>query len=175
MSDHAHLKVKMLSSPRYLGGVRDLVAGVARSLGFTDAAKSQIALAVDEALCNVINHGYSRAADKPIWVSVWPLADDGVLGPGIKIVIEDEAKQVEPEQIKSRDLADIRPGGLGVHIIRETMDEAVYEKRPTAGMKLTIVKRHRSPKTRIDAGPGGCGCDTGGQPGSSHGAAPGQR
>jgi anti-sigma regulatory factor (Ser/Thr protein kinase) len=64
---------------------------------------------------------------------------------GVRIVIEDEARQVDPTRMKSRDLEDIRPGGLGVHIIREVMDEAVYEKRAPVGMRLTMVKHAPRP------------------------------
>ncbi|MDX2017896.1 MAG: ATP-binding protein [Planctomycetota bacterium] len=134
---HAPIRLEMLSQPMYLAGARDLVSAVAKRLGFTDLSCSQIALAVDEALCNIIRHGYQRRTDGPIWISLWPLESPAAL----KIVIEDEARQVDPATIKSRDLADIRPGGLGVHIIKEVMDEVTYEHRPVAGMRLTLVKR----------------------------------
>ncbi|QOJ01479.1 MAG: ATP-binding protein [Phycisphaeraceae bacterium] len=164
--DRPHLKLEMLSNPLYLSGARELVSSVARRLGFADQACSQIALALDEALCNVIRHGYGRRPDGPIWVEVWPLCPahaDGcgsgacVAGEptppealcngsapeavgGIRIVIEDEARQVDPATIKGRKLEEIRPGGLGVHIIREVMNQVIYEKRGESGMRLTMVK-----------------------------------
>jgi len=138
-----HLRLQMLSNPLYLSGARDLVSSVAKRLGFADAACGQIALAVDEALCNVMRHGYDRREDAPIWISVTPFCD--ALGEAIRIVIEDEARQVDPSIIKSRDLENIRPGGLGVHIIKEVMDEAKYEKRERIGMRLTLIK-HKAPK-----------------------------
>ena len=95
-----------------------------------------MALAVDEALCNVIRHGYDSAQDRPIWVRLWPEGERG-----LRIVIEDEAKQVDPATIRSRDLEEIRPGGLGVHIMHEIMDEVTFEKRDSVGMRLTLVKR----------------------------------
>ena len=55
-------------------------------------------------------------------------------------MIEDEAAQVDPAAMQGRELDDVRPGGLGVHIIREVMDEVVYSKRETKGMRLTMVK-----------------------------------
>ena len=55
-------------------------------------------------------------------------------------MIEDEARQVSPEQMRGRELEDIKPGGLGVHIIKEIMDEVTYEQRPNQGMRLTLVK-----------------------------------
>ncbi|MEM9066169.1 MAG: ATP-binding protein [Planctomycetota bacterium] len=137
-----HIHLRVCSDPLYLSGVRDMVGAVARRLGFDDLGCSQIALAVDEALCNVIRHGYESAADRPIWISLWPeaLGAEGA-SPGITLLIEDEAKQIEPDQIKGRELEDIRPGGLGVHIIREVMDEVEFAKRERVGMRLRLVKR----------------------------------
>lgn len=133
-----HVTVEMLSNPVYLSGARQLVSSVAQRLGFDEMSCSQIALAVDEALCNVIRHGYDRALDRPIWLSLWPVEEGRG---GLRIVIEDEAKQVDLDAIRSRKLEDVRPGGLGVHIIREVMDEVKYERREGAGMRLTLVKR----------------------------------
>jgi serine/threonine-protein kinase RsbW len=139
------IRLEMVSDPVYLSGARELVSSVARRLGFHEEACSQIALAIDEALCNIIRHGYDRRKDGPIWMSLFPMeGGPGSKGtPGLTIVVEDEARQVDPEQIRSRDLDEIRPGGLGVHIIRQVMDEVRYEKRPSKGMRLTLVKLKR--------------------------------
>jgi len=145
--ERPHIKVEMLSNPVYLAGVRDLVSVTAQRLGFGDADRAQIALAVDEALCNIIRHGYDKRSDCPIWLHLWPLAHNGLVH-GVRIVIEDEARQIDPTTIRGRDLEDIKPGGLGVHIIREVMDEAVYEKREGGGMRLTLVKLKDGPKAR---------------------------
>ena len=133
----AHIKIEVLSQPRYLAGVRELVLTVSRRLGFGEAAAGHIALAIDEALANVIRHGYGGDESQPIWLSITPL-DEG----GMTICIEDQAKQVDPSCFKSRDLETIRPGGLGVHIISEIMDEVVYEPREQEhGMRVTMTKR----------------------------------
>lgn len=159
-----HIRLQILSQPRYLCGAREMVAAVAKRIGFSDLNCSQIALAIDEALANVMRHGYSDRPDGPIWLSVWPLAtcaaksdcgcshedvqSNGEAPPsakggpmGLRIVIEDEARQIDPATIKGRDLEDIRPGGLGVHIIRHVMDSVDYEKRDGKGMRLTLEKR----------------------------------
>src|SRR5690349_19534346 len=95
------IRLEMVSDPVYLSGARELVAAVTRRLGFTDEGAGQIALAVDEALCNIIRHGYDRKPDRPIWMTLSPLGDNGKAA-GVTIVLEDEAKQVDPGQIKSR-------------------------------------------------------------------------
>ncbi|MGP1271963.1 MAG: ATP-binding protein [Phycisphaerales bacterium] len=139
MNEAPALEVRMRSEPMYLAGAREMVVGLARRIGFRDGEAGQIALATDEALANVINHGYGRRPDGPIWIRLWPRVVGG--DAGLTIVIEDEGTQIEPERICGRSLDDIRPGGLGVHIIREVMDEAKYEKREGSGMRLTMVKR----------------------------------
>jgi anti-sigma regulatory factor (Ser/Thr protein kinase) len=105
---------------------------------------------VDEALCNVIRHGYEQRGDGSIEVCVWPMAgedaggsgdDPGAVGGGLYIRIEDRGRQTEPDHIRSRELTEIRPGGLGVHIIKEVMDYVRYDKREGGGMRLTMMKR----------------------------------
>ncbi|MFG0306868.1 MAG: ATP-binding protein [Phycisphaerales bacterium JB040] len=137
-----HIRLELVSNPVYLSGARELINAIAKRVGFNDLDCSKISLAVDEALCNIIRHGYDRAPDKPIWISIWPLdmTRDHRPAGGLRLVIEDEARQVPPERMKSRDLDDVRPGGLGVHIIQEIMDGVTYERRPEIGMRLTLVK-----------------------------------
>ena len=139
MNDSPHIRIELLSDPRYLCGVREMVSAVAERLGFSEEECGQIKLAVDEALCNVVCHGYGKRTDRPIWLSLSPVYN-GSQVEQLKIVIEDEARQVDPESIQGRNLDDVRPGGLGVHIIREIMDEVRFEKRDPIGMRLTLVK-----------------------------------
>jgi serine/threonine-protein kinase RsbW len=175
MPDSVEVAVELRSNPLYLSGMREMVGSIARRLGFSEEACGQMALAVDEALCNVMKHGYGKAHDRPIWIKLTPIG--GVSTPdamhkqgnptlGLQIVLEDEAKQVEPGQIKGRNLDEIRPGGLGVHIIHEVMDEVKYEKRGPKGMRLTMVKMRNSTKHAGNVG-GGMGCCGGTGCGSS--------
>jgi len=161
------IALEIVSNPIYLCAVREMINLSAKRLGFADAQASQVALAVDEAIVNVMKHGYERRLDGRIWLRMTPLTTpspdtqgpQGPQGPqvtGLEIVIEDEAKQVDPDQIKGRDLEDIRPGGLGVHIIREVMDEVRYEKRTSGGMRLTMVKQQASDRSTNNARPNPC-------------------
>jgi serine/threonine-protein kinase RsbW len=158
------ITLEIVSNPLYLSGAREMVSSVARRLGFAEEACGQMSLAVDEALCNIIRHGYERRDDRPIWIRLFPLAEPGTNGvspssqpTALKIVIEDEAKQVDPSTIKSRDLEEIRPGGLGVHIIKAVMDEVRYERREASGMRLTMVKTRQSRATPVAVGGECCG------------------
>ena len=137
-----HIRFEMRSQARYLSSARAMAAAVAERYGFDECSCGQIALAVDEALSNVIKHGYHRQPEGRIWVSIEPI-ERGDAVEAIRIVIEDQAEQVELESIKSRDLDDVRPGGLGVHIIRHLMDSAEWVKRSEGGMRLTLLKKRR--------------------------------
>ncbi|HRP64163.1 MAG TPA: ATP-binding protein [Phycisphaerales bacterium] len=142
------MKLELLSQPRLLSAARALVSTFAQRLGFDEILCGQITLAVDEALCNIINHGYGRREDQPIWMSIWAVERDEATAngqeAGLRIVLEDNARQVDPSTIRSRNLEDVRPGGLGVYIMREIMDEVLFEKREGQGMRLTLVKRFDS-------------------------------
>lgn len=135
-----HLRIEMLSQPRYLAGVRSMMCAVSERLGFTKCDAGQIALAVDEALCNIIQHGYQKQPDGRIRISVWPIENTENEEYGIRIILEDEGRQVDPSCIKSRELKDIRPGGLGVHIIKKVMDTVQYSERDGKGMQLLLEK-----------------------------------
>ena len=129
--------LELYSQPRLLAGVRALVSNVAQRIGFNEIMCGQISLAIDEALCNIIKHGYDKRTDGTIRMSIWALENHP---PCLRLVIEDEARQVDPSTIQSRDLDDVRPGGLGVYLIHEIMDEVRYERRPDVGMRLTMTK-----------------------------------
>ena len=159
MDGPANIRLQIESNTLFLSGVRELVYHVASRIGFSDEHCGQMALATDEAICNVIRHGYGRAADRPIWISLRCIG--GVATPenhgtypttGLEITIEDEARQVDLTQIKSRDLDEIRPGGLGVHIIQQVMDDVRYEHRGDLGgkgMRLTMVKLRTAPAESV--------------------------
>ena len=133
------IEMCIVSNPAYLCVVRATICTALERLGLDECECGKVMLAVDEALTNVIRHGYNGDNSQPIWVRFNPKTENGSTT-GFVIVIEDVAEQVDPEQIRGRDLEDIRPGGLGVHIIRQVMDDVQYTKRPEGGMRLYMAK-----------------------------------
>jgi anti-sigma regulatory factor (Ser/Thr protein kinase) len=152
-----HIEVSMFSQPRLLAPVRTMVGSFAQRIGFSEILCGQISLAIDEALCNIINHGYDRQPDGTIRIRLWDLE---LNPPALRIVVEDRAKQVDLESIQPRDLDDIRPGGLGVFIIREVMDEVNYEHRAGGGMRLSMMKQVSSDNEEGSVGAEASGCQS---------------
>jgi len=133
------VKFLILADPSALGPVRAAVEKLAEEIGFSEADGGGIALAHDEALANVIKHGYGGSCAKPIEILMQEIHEANEQK-GIEVVIRDQGRQVDPEVIQGRDLDDVRPGGLGTHIIRHIMDEVHYEKASKGGMRLRMRK-----------------------------------
>ena len=132
------LRVEFYSRPHYLATIRQMVDSICSRRGFDPAEASRICLAVDEALCNVIRHGYDSDPHGPITLTVTEAREGNLL----EFIIEDRGRQVDLSTIRSRNLEDVRPGGLGVHLIEEIMDQATWEHRDGGGMRLILCKCH---------------------------------
>jgi anti-sigma regulatory factor (Ser/Thr protein kinase) len=137
MSRDPDISIRIFSAPEFLRPVRVMVDALASQCGFDDHSCGLISLAMDEALANVMRHGYKGQRDGRIWISAWAQENPDAL----EIVVEDLGVSVDPGAIRGRDLDDVRPGGLGVHFIRHTMDECSWEQRPGGGMRLRMLKR----------------------------------
>ncbi len=125
-----------------MGVVRSAVERfVADAAGFGADETRSIVLAVDEALTNIIRHAYDNRTDQPIAVTLRRLdstASSNGSG-GVELIIEDHGMPVPPEQLRGRPLEEVRPGGLGVHLISQAMDSVRYEPS-AAGNRMTLIK-----------------------------------
>ena len=137
-----HLAVTLPSDPKYLPLVRALVDQGAEMVGFDTETRHNIVLAVTEAMTNVIRHAYQDAWDRRIDLV---LQNDESR---FHLEIIDYGEFISPDQIASRPLDEVRPGGLGVHLIKSTMDAVEYKKNAHGGTTLTLEK---SPHTEKEA------------------------
>ena len=139
MDESRTIELNITSNARSLPIVRGAVEKMARLEGFGENDTHALMLAIDEALANVIKHGYDGDPNQPIAIALEPVRSaDGRAG--ISVRVRDQGRQVDPSTIRSRDLSDIRPGGLGVHIIQSVMDEYDYSCPSDGGMLLKMIK-----------------------------------
>jgi anti-sigma regulatory factor (Ser/Thr protein kinase) len=134
------IEIRICADPEYLAVVRTAVRRVSGIIGISEDKCESVTLAVVEALTNVIRHSYGGPCDKPIIVKLAKIEASGKENSALEIIIRDFGKQVEPEKIKGRDLDDVKPGGLGVHIIQSVMDEIEFSRADECGMQLRMVK-----------------------------------
>lgn len=128
------LELKINSDPANLREVRKQIEDFVRSAGMPQDACDAIGLAINEALANVIRHGYGGAKDRPIVIVTQESAGE------IQVTIRDWAKPFDPATLPQKQCGDLTPGGLGLLCIRKLMDEVDFSPQPD-GMLLTLVKR----------------------------------
>lgn len=146
------IEMRIDAESEYVGVVREAIRKVITLVGGPVEDADNMSLALDEALANVIAHGYGGACSKPIIVRLLALRQGHGQIAGLELVVRDFGRQIDPSTIKGRDLEDIRPGGLGVHIIRSVMSEVEYSCPIDGGMQLRMIKRF-DPAAKPEAGP----------------------
>lgn len=106
--------------------IRDFIMDISDKAGFGNEACCDIALAVDEGCTNVIKHAYRGGDDKEITVNVQYDNEK------ITIIISDTGKGFDPNAFEILDLEEylkkMEKGGLGIHLMRNTMDEIDFRK-----------------------------------------------
>jgi len=145
------LKLELHSDPEALCLVRAAVERAAEVLHFQDTEARAIVRSVDEALANVMRHAYGGRPGLPIEMSCRRLepGEQKAAQGGIEILLEDEGAPVKPATLKGRPLDEIRPGGLGLHFIRESMDEVEFSRKK--GKNLLRMVKYLSPTPQAAA------------------------
>jgi serine/threonine-protein kinase RsbW len=123
---------------RDLNDMRDFLEGAIQNLGGDDDTAGDLVLAVNEAVTNVLLHGYD---DRPGPVSLCVEAE----GPDLRVYLSDDAPLFDPTTVPTPDInlpLEDRPlGGLGVHMMRQLSDELTYQTTGAGKNELTFVKR----------------------------------
>ena len=145
------LKLELRSHPTLLCVIRGALQPLMEMLGFSDESTRAIIRAVDEAVANIMKHSYHGRLDQPIEVYCSRLQRraNGETELGVEILLFDCGPAVDTTKLPARSLDEVRPGGLGLHIIRGSMDSVQY-KRAGRLNRLRLVKFAVSSK-------GGCG------------------
>ena len=134
------VEIRVSADPESLCIVRSAVHKAAETAGMEQRDVDAVILALEEALANAIRHSYGGPCAEPIVVTVKKIEPQLKQPAALEIVVRDFGRQVDPTQIKGRNLDDVRPGGLGVHIIQSTMDIVEYSCPQEGGMQLRMVK-----------------------------------
>ena len=135
------VEIAIPSDPELLTVVRSTVARLAEVLGFASRDCSAVTLAVDEAMTNIIRHAYRSRKDRPINLICRRIRKrrSSRQRAGLEITLGEYGPAVDPTRLGARSLDEIKPGGLGLHFIRESMDVVSYTRADNAN-RLRLVK-----------------------------------
>jgi sigma-B regulation protein RsbU (phosphoserine phosphatase) len=105
-------ELEIVSAARECKLARDFVENWARVAGYPDLERGRIVLAADEGITNVMRHTYQGAPDRAIILSA------EISGGEFHLRLRDFGPPVDPTALKGRELEDIKPGGLGLHLLK---------------------------------------------------------
>lgn len=91
-------------------------------------------LGVDEACTNIIRHAYHLRDDQPIALSLEANSRC------VCLRLRDYGCQCSPDAMKGRAHDLIKPGGLGLHLIRNAFDNVDYILK-RRGTELVLTKK----------------------------------
>ncbi|MDD5199443.1 MAG: ATP-binding protein [Terrimicrobiaceae bacterium] len=135
-----NLRLKFPADTSELAGMRHAARDFLLASGVSEMDAELMVLALDEACTNIIRYAYGGCTRRVIRLNI-----DRLKG-SIRCILRDYGASCDPAKIRSRDLADFRPGGLGVRIMHSAFDRVLYEPKPR-GTRLTLVKSIGYPVT----------------------------
>jgi len=114
---------------------------MAELAGFDGAQADQLALAVDEAATNVLEHAYHGASDRRVELRFDARDDE------LRVEVVDDGEAVDPRSVPQVDLrryaSERRTGGLGMHLMGRIMDSVTFRRR--AGGNVCCMVKRRPP------------------------------
>lgn len=130
-------RLEIPADVEWLADVRAVIREMAKACDAPVTCMDDLVQAVDEAVTNVIVHGY-QGEPGTIDLTAELVGDD------IVITIEDRAPTFDPTTVPPPDLTVApdrrRPGGMGVHLMRLAMDTIRHRPRPGGGNILTLTR-----------------------------------
>jgi anti-sigma regulatory factor (Ser/Thr protein kinase) len=144
MRIHLRLKSRLSELERLVGAITQL--GTAHDL--PDKVVSDLNLALEEVITNIIRHGYEGREDREVTI----VCD--VAAEAVAVTVEDDGVPFNPLQLPDPDLTipleERQVGGLGVYLVRQLMDEVDYRAEGGRNI-LRLTKRippPRGPRTK---------------------------
>ncbi len=126
-------KVEFSSHTGNLALMRKFVRGFLDGYPFSEKERTLMVLGVDEACTNIIRHAYHLRDDQLIALSLEGLRNC------VRMRVRDYGRQTPHDAMQGRSHDLIKPGGLGLHLIRQAFDKVDYVLKPR-GTELVMTK-----------------------------------
>ena len=138
VSADAHVRIEITSDVEQLPSVYAQIGDFCRAWNVSEAATHDTRLCLEEYIVNLISYGYEDTTPHQVQIDLVRIAD------GLYSEVFDDGREFDPLNVEPVDLdvplADRPIGGLGVHLIRNLMDDLRYER---------IADRNRFAMTKL--------------------------
>ena len=140
------IKLTLPNDLSYLRLAQLCVRETARKFGFPDKALTQIELAVEEAVSNVIKHAFGSGECQTFDI----IAERIPLG--LRVIIKEKGMPFDPGRLpryrKSDAIEDWAAAGLGMFLMEKAMDEVTFHNLGMEGKETCLIKY--LPGTKIE-------------------------
>src|SRR5262249_7387968 len=113
-------KLEVTSHTANLALMRNFVRRFLDRHSFSEKERTLMVLGIDEACTNVIRYAYDLRDDQPIALSVEALRTC------VRMRLRDYGEQKPASKMRGRAHNEVKPGGLGLHLIRNAFDKVDY-------------------------------------------------
>lgn len=138
MSTTGSVSFELRNNLSELATLCERMEGVGRTLSLSRRCLFELNLALDELFTNIISYGFADQAEHFIRVHI--SADHDAL----TVVLEDDGIAFNPvDRIPPAapcTLDECKVGGLGIHLVKNLMDEVRYERR--GGSNVLTLKKY---------------------------------
>ncbi|MFH1051598.1 MAG: ATP-binding protein [bacterium] len=121
--------------------IRNFIEKKALEYGLSEKSAGQVALAVDEACTNLIEHAFHHDKNREICISTEKSGDKMIVS------IFDDSSPFNPLDVEKPNMdiyfKELKRGGLGIHLMRSVMDEIEYYPSKQNGSQnvLKLIKK----------------------------------
>src|SRR6266576_2185516 len=126
-------KIEFSSHTGNLVLMRDHVRQFLDAYPFSQKERILMVLGVDEACTNIIRYAYELRDDQLIILSMEGLRDR------VRMRLRDYGRQATNNEMQGRSRDTVKPGGLGLHLMRDAFDQVDYVLK-RRGTELVLTK-----------------------------------
>jgi serine/threonine-protein kinase RsbW len=137
-----HRELSVPLDTTYLSTVRKAVVEIAVGARFSAQQANMIALAVDEALANIMEHAFPEIESGSAGQQIELILDAN--STRFEALVRDHGTHFDPREAPEIDMQEHvkagRKGGLGIFLMKRIMDEIHYTLKPGSHNELVMVK-----------------------------------
>jgi len=133
----SELELTLANQQAEVARLQDQLEAFARQHGLAESALHEVQLALEEHLTNILSYGYEDQREHLIRVRIQ------LHGPELLVEVADDGRPFNPLETPAPDLSkpiEARPiGGLGIHMIRKSVDQLKYRRE--AGRNILVMTK----------------------------------